>query len=229
MNLEKLESELITIVNDGLMKLESINHKKDNSVVTNCDVEIEKNIIIYLKDQFPQIKIVSEENSESHQEIYSLKNKYAIVDPIDGTENFYFFQNIFGCAISVVYDDINYHLIYLPSENKKISTISIPNISKIKSNIKLMSTSCIGRVDDIKDRQSNRILGSSSYMFYTILSGSAKSYKYCGKAKVWDYFTGISLALKSKLNLKITFGDMVIKNLPKDIPHKCDFQIENNE
>tara|TARA_B100001175_G_scaffold316203_1_gene329523 strand:- start:1227 stop:1916 length:690 start_codon:yes stop_codon:yes gene_type:complete len=229
MNLEKLESELIKIVNNGLMKLDSINHKSDNSIVTNCDVEIEKNIIIYLKDQFPQIKIISEENIESHQEIYSLKNRYAVVDPIDGTENFYFFKNIFGCAISIVYDDINYHLIYLPSENKKISTISIPDFSKIKSSIKLMSTSCIGQVDDMKDRQSKRILGSSSYMFYILLSGSAKSYQYCGKAKVWDYFTGISLALESKLNLKITFGNMVIKSLPKDVPHKCNFQIENNE
>tara|TARA_B100000575_G_C23137748_1_gene661363 strand:- start:1423 stop:2112 length:690 start_codon:yes stop_codon:yes gene_type:complete len=229
MNLEKLESELINIVDNGLMKLDSINHKIDNSIVTNCDVEIERNIIIYLKKQFPQIKIISEENSESHKSTYSLKNRYAIVDPIDGTENFYFFQNIFGCAISIVYDDINYHLIYLPSENKKVSTISIPNFSKVNSNIKLMSTSCIGKVNYIKDRQSTRILGSSSYMFYTILSGSAKSYQYCGKAKVWDFFTGISLALESKLNLKITFDKMVIKNLPKNVPHKCNFQIEKND
>ena len=136
MNIEKLELDLITIINIGLTKLDSVNHKSDNSIVTNCDVDIEKNIILYLKEHFPQIKIISEENSESHQEIYSLENRYAVVDPIDGTENFYFFQNIFGCAISIVYDDINYHLIYLPSENKKISTISIPDLSEVKSNIR---------------------------------------------------------------------------------------------
>ena len=229
MNLEKLESDLIAIVNNGLMNLKSINHKGDNSIVTNCDVEIEKNIIIYLEKQFPQIKIISEENTESHQTFYSLNNRYAVVDPIDGTENFYFFNNIFGCAISIVYDNINYHLIYLPSENKKISTISKPDFFDMESNINLMSTSCIGQVEDIKNRQSTRILGSSSYMFYLLLSGSAKSYKYCGKAKVWDYFTGISLALKSNLNLKINFGDMVIKSLPLDIPHKSNFLIESNE
>lgn len=229
MNIEKLELDLITIIDTGLTKLDSVNHKSDNSIVTNCDVDIEKNLILYLKEHFPQIKIISEENSESHQQIYSLENRYAVIDPIDGTENFYFFQNIFGCAISIVYDDINYHLIYLPSENKKISTISIPDLSEVKSNIRLMSTSCIGQFENLIDKQSTRILGSSSYMFYMLLSGSAKSYIYCGKAKVWDYFTGICLALLSNLNLKITFGDMVIENLPKEVPHKCNFQIENNE
>ena len=36
----------------------------------------------------------------------------------------------------------------------------------MESNINLMSTSCIGQVEDIKNRQSTRILGSSSYMFF---------------------------------------------------------------
>ncbi|MBT7623927.1 MAG: hypothetical protein HN595_05305, partial [Flavobacteriaceae bacterium] len=66
-------------------------------------------------------------------------------------------------------------------------------------------------------------------MFYVILSAAAKSYNYCGKAKIWDYYSGISLALKSKLDLKVKFGNTIIKDLPINIPHKCDFQITINE
>ena len=229
MDLEKLETDLIGIIKKGLKKVNSINLKSDNSVVTNCDIYIEKNIIAYLEAKFSEIQIISEENYKSHKETYHLKNRFAIIDPIDGTENFYFFQNIYGCAISIVYDEVNYHLIYLPSEEKKISTISVPDISITKSNIELFSTSCLGLLNDKKDKQSTRILGSSSFMFYMILFAAAKSYKYCSKAKVWDYYTGISLALKSKLNLKVTFGDIIIKDLPINIPHKCNFHIERNE
>ena len=205
-----------------------MNLKSDNSIVTNCDIYIEEKIIAYLEETFSEIEIISEENCKSHKETYNLKNRFAIIDPIDGTENFYFFQNIYGCAISIVYDDVNYHLIYLPSEEKKISTIAEPDIVSTKSNIELFSTSCLGLLNDRKDKQSTRILGSSSYMFYMILSNAAKAYKYCGRAKVWDYYTGISLALKSQLNLKVTFGDIIIKDLPITIPHKCNFHIERN-
>ena len=228
MDIEKLEIDLIGIIKKGLIEVNSINLKSDNSIVTNCDIYIEEKIIAYLQETFSEIEIISEENFKSHKETYNLKNRFAIIDPIDGTENFYFFQNIYGCAISIVYDDVNYHLIYLPSEEKKISTISAPDIVTTKSNIELFSTSCLGLLNDRKDKQSTRILGSSSYMFYMILSAAAKSYKYCGKAKVWDYYTGISLALKSQLNLKVTFGDIIIKDLPITIPHKCNFHIERN-
>tara|TARA_B100001057_G_C22730435_1_gene903544 strand:+ start:459 stop:1148 length:690 start_codon:yes stop_codon:yes gene_type:complete len=229
MNLKELESNLIEIIKEGINDLDSINIKSDNSIVTNCDIHIEKNLIIYLKKKFPKIDIISEEHEKSHKKTYKLKNRFAIIDPIDGTENFYFFQNIYGCAISIVYDEIDYHLIYLPYENKKISTISNPIKTIKQSNIELYSTSCLGLINVKEDRQSKRVLGSSSFMFYIILSSAAKSYKYCGKAKIWDYYTGISLVLKSNLNLKVTFGKTTIKDLPISIPHKCNFLIETDE
>jgi 3'-phosphoadenosine 5'-phosphosulfate (PAPS) 3'-phosphatase len=229
MNLKQLEEGLIRIINNGLDKVDSISLKHDNSVVTECDIKIEENIIQFLKENFTEIEIVSEENIESHKETYHLKNKFAIIDPIDGTENFYFLQNIFGCAISVVYNDLDYHLIYLPTENKVISTITNPDFTQTKSNIELYSTSCLGLLNEKKEKQSARILGSSSFMFYTLLSAAAQSYKYCGKAKIWDYYTGISLALKSRLKFRVKFGDTIIKKMPLDIPHKCDFQIDIDE
>ena len=229
MDLEKFKIDLIGIINKGLEKINSVNLKSDNSIVTDCDIKIEKQIIAYLESNFPGIQIISEENVKSHKEAYHLENRFAIIDPIDGTENFYFLQNIFGCAISVVYNDLDYHLIYLPAENKVISTITNPDFSQTKSNIELYSTSCLGLLNEKKEKQSARILGSSSFMFYTLLSAAAQSYKYCGKAKIWDYYTGISLALKSRLKFRVKFGDTIIKKMPLDIPHKCDFQIDIDE
>ena len=228
MELEKLENDLIEIISNGIKKIESLELKNDNSVVTNCDIETEKNIISYLNNNFSEIDIISEENIQNHKESYFLKNRFAIIDPIDGTENFYFLNNIFGSAISIVYDEINYHLIFIPKQNIKISTLTIGSFKTRDSKINLFSTSCLQHIDKNLDKQSCRILGSSTYMFYSILSGNANSYEYCNGAKIWDYYTGISLALNSSLGFEIYFDGQKINKIPINLKHRSNFKIAYN-
>jgi len=228
MELVKLENDLIEIISNGVNKIKSAELKNDNSLVTNCDIQIEKEIILYLKSNFKGINVISEENTLSHDTSYILKNRFAIVDPIDGTENFYFLENIYGSAISVIYDNLKYHLIFIPSENKKISTLSIkPNIIN-NSKIKLFSTSCLNQIKHNYDKQSCRIFGSSTYMFYSLLSGNAKSYEYCDGAKIWDYYTGLSLALNTFLDLTVKLDGNYITEIPEKVNHKSNFEIINN-
>lgn len=228
MELVKLENDLIEIISNGVNKIKSAELKNDNSLVTNCDIQIEKEIILYLKSNFKGINVISEENTLSHDTSYILKNRFAIVDPIDGTENFYFLDNIYGSAISVIYDNLKYHLIFIPSENKKISTLSIkPNIIN-NSKIKLFSTSCLNQIKHNYDKQSCRIFGSSTYMFYSLLSGNAKSYEYCDGAKIWDYYTGLSLALNTFLDLTVKLDGNYITEIPEKVNHKSNFEIINN-
>ena len=47
-------------------------------------------------------------------------------------------------------------------------------------------------------------------MFFLLLNGSACSYDYCGKAKIWDYYTGLSLSLILK-QFKIYLGNKELK------------------
>ena len=228
MNLNKLEKDVISIIDHGIKNLKSFNTKSDNSIVTNADIEIENTLINYIKNSFPGIKIISEENFNSHSEKYKLENKFAIIDPIDGTENFLFLENIYGSAVSIVYAKLNYHLIYIPSENKKISTLT-SEINKItNSKINLYSTSCLNQILDNQDKQSCRIFGSSTFMFYTLLSGNAKSYKYCKGAKIWDYYTGVSLALNSDLELKVKLDGEYLNEIPTNINHRSKFEIINH-
>ena len=86
-------------------------------------------------------------------------------------------NNIYGCAVSVVYDNFNYHAIYIPEQKKIISTLNIKDFNHKNSNIRLLSTSCINNQIPIINNsfQNYRILGSSSYMFYILLTGNAKS------------------------------------------------------
>jgi fructose-1,6-bisphosphatase/inositol monophosphatase family enzyme len=185
--------------------ISSINLKDDGSIVTDIDIKLQEIIIEFFKGLCKEIFIISEERND-HQESYVLKNKnYLIIDPIDGTENFTYLGNLYGVTISWRIKEEEVHLIYIPAINKFISSSN--EVERFKnSSINLFSTKCI-KSNEILNIDNARVLGSSSYMFYLILTGKAKSYTYCVGAKIWDCYTGLSLARK--------FG-LIIDNIPFD-------------
>ena len=84
------ELNFISIVDRSIDTCPKSSLKEDYSLVTEADVLAEKALIGYIKDNFPEIVIISEENPASHQDEYMLNNRFAIIDPIDGTENYFF-------------------------------------------------------------------------------------------------------------------------------------------
>ena len=60
--------------------------KKDGSPVTAADMHAHKVIVKFLKKQFPDIPIVSEESFK--QKNYKPEKEFWIIDPIDGTKEF---------------------------------------------------------------------------------------------------------------------------------------------
>ena len=185
--------------------ISSINLKDDGSIVTDIDIKLQEIIIEFFKGLCKKIIIISEERND-HQESYDLKNKnYLIIDPVDGTENFTYLGNLYGVTISWRIGEEEVHLIYIPSINKFISSSNEAERFK-NSSINLFSTKCI-KCNEIINIDNARVLGSSSYMFYLVLKGKAKSYTYCEGAKIWDCYTGLSLAK--------SYG-LVIENIPVD-------------
>ena len=63
-----------------------VNYKDDGSPVTLADKAAEKVILSRLKKIIPDIPIVSEENSSSHE--LEASNQFFLIDPLDGTKEF---------------------------------------------------------------------------------------------------------------------------------------------
>jgi fructose-1,6-bisphosphatase/inositol monophosphatase family enzyme len=224
---KEFQSKFISIIDQHIGKDTQAWKKYDGSLVTNIDLIIEEELYFLIKENFHDITIISEENVKTHKEEYILKNKFAIIDPIDGTENFNYLNNLYGCVISVVYDSFVYHGIYIPEQKNIISNLNIKDQITSLSNIILLSTSCLQNFDTNNNTLSNhRIFGSSSFMFFILFSGKANSYKYCKNCKIWDCFTGLSLAINSGFydivlnGVKITNMHDLIK-----VPHHSNFQI----
>ena len=224
------ENEIIRIINKCAVISTEAFVKEDLSLVTDSDLLVEKELINYIKCNFPDIRIVSEENPSSHRESYILQNKFAIIDPIDGTENFHFTQSNYGSVVSVVYNDFVYHGIYIPSSKQIVSSLNIMNYKFLNSSMRLLSTSCLeyDQKKVVGSYQNYRIIGSSSYMFFLIISGRASSYDYCGNAKIWDYYTGISLLLliPNLFNIELDGVRRSSVNLHgTQLKHKCPFRV----
>jgi len=79
--------EILKIYHDPALSKE-IEHKSDNSPLTLADKASNKVIVKSLKENFPDIPILSEEEKRVEYTVRSKWNKFWLVDPLDGTKEF---------------------------------------------------------------------------------------------------------------------------------------------
>ena len=222
--MQNFYTQVKKIIDNSIKNRTFLKTKKDLSMLTNNDLIIQQKLIKLIKKKFPNIRqFICEEN-------FSIKNfkkidfnkPFAIIDPIDGTENFFAQNSMYGTLISINYkSSIKIDLIYIPSHKIMITRDNIFNIfnkSKKNNKITLLSTKCLMK----KYRGSNyRIYGSSAYSFYKFIVGEVNEFVYCDGAKIWDCFTGLRLA--SLLSCKI---ETKKKNFIISPKYKTEFKLK---
>ena len=192
------------IVDSQITKKNFLKNKKDSSMLTKEDLIIQKKLIKLIQQFFPDIKqFICEENFDLKKfKNIDFNKPFAIIDPIDGTENYFAGTSMFGTLISLNYDlSKKIDLIYIPKEKLMINRENIFtkfNTANKNNKISILSTKCLS--EGFKGSK-HRIFGSSAYSFYKFISGEANEYIYCKGTKIWDCFTG--LRLSSLLNCKI--------------------------
>jgi fructose-1,6-bisphosphatase/inositol monophosphatase family enzyme len=190
--------------------------KKDLSMLTKNDLLIQKRLIRLIKKFFPDVKqFICEENFKiKNFKKIDFDKPFAIIDPIDGTENFFAENDMFGTIISVnSKSSKKIDLIYLPNQQVIITRDNILNIfqkAKKDNKISLLSTKCLSK--NYSGSQ-YRVFGSSAYSFYKFIIGEANEFIYCDGAKIWDCFTG--LRLSSLIDCNIEVKDKNWLNKPK--------------
>ncbi|MFZ5391846.1 MAG: inositol monophosphatase family protein [Patescibacteria group bacterium] len=87
-----------------------INLSTSKDVHLKIDLESEEKIKKYLTDAFPEIGFLGEESGRN-----DAKKSYWVVDPLDGTVNYYFYNPLFAISIALVENqDIVFAIIYAP-------------------------------------------------------------------------------------------------------------------
>ena len=91
------------IIDVSIKKKSFLKTKNDLSMLTKNDLVIQKKIIKLIKKFFPDVKqFICEENFniKSFEKI-DFQKPFAIIDPIDGTENFFTQNDMYGTFISI--------------------------------------------------------------------------------------------------------------------------------
>lgn len=195
----------------------AISIKSDDSPVTEADSQANRFIIDNLKTLFPEIALVSEENTPEDNLDASKHKKFFIIDPLDGTSGFIKKSDEFSVNIALAEDGIvKFGAIYMPvhdimyftDHNDKSCKIS--DYSKKAPKLELIKTSS-NKSSDItvictkRDPEKSEIIAelesnntsikkllhiSSSYKFCLIAEGVADFYPRRANIKAWDIAAG---------------------------------------
>lgn len=196
-DLRSIFNEVIFKIEESLeqIKLMRFNRrlKDDNSPVTDADIFLQDMIISLISKKIKGIKFISEELKQSFDSPI-LGEYYAILDPIDGTENFTSGLPIWGVAISIwKYPEHLASLIYLPELKRHIMTGD--SVHYLSSRIIAFSSSLDDfTIDQILSKNENRITGCSAFNFYNVILGSFNVLINRKGASIWDLLPGLNLA-----------------------------------
>jgi len=254
LNYQKNILEILNITIDAGMEILKfydkeiiVNSKKDNSPITQADLNSNNLIINKLKKFDPSIPVLTEESLVAWEERKEWK-KYWLVDPLDGTKEFINRNGEFTVNISliennnpifgVIYAPIK-SLLYYATQNKgsyKINTDknlnSLDKFNKIKINkeknliIKIIaSRSHLNQeFETWVTRNFNKyevIRIGSSLKFCLLAEGEADVYPRLGPTSEWDIAAGHIILEEAGGKLKSIDNNDILYNTKEDIlnPH----------
>lgn len=179
--------------------------KADDSPVTKADYFHEKLISDYLSQELKDLIMIAE---ESYKNKVIPQNKWiAILDPIDGTENFASGLKEWGVALSIWKGQKHYGSgLYLPELNQFM--VSGQKIKKFNSRIIGLSSSYNDEIGTlIKSTKESRIMGCCVYNSYNVIRGSYSQFVNPKGAYCWDVQASVMLALEHSCRVELDGND----------------------
>lgn len=193
----RLMHGIIKLVKDNMAMIEKsrydIRYKPDGSPVTASDILIEDMIHDYLRREIPAVEFSGEE-SFSGEISDSILGYKAILDPIDGTENFCSGLKEWGVSFTLWHN--SHHLgslLFMPELNEHLMTGD--SINPIPSRIHGFSSSmCQEILDGMSTSTESRLMGCAVYNLYNVIRGAFSRFTNPRGAYAWDLLPGLMLA-----------------------------------
>lgn len=170
----------------------AVRTKSDDSPVTSVDLALDAVIRESLLTEWPGIWIVSEEDPASFE--VPDRRDVAILDPLDGTENYMSGLPIWGVSVAVWIDGRHHSsLLSFPELGLSLSTgDSTPEFtSRIVGH---PSSSSLASLAAHGTGPENRILGCAAFNLFCVATGRFASFSNRTGAHAWDILGGLNLA-----------------------------------
>lgn len=204
-NIRTLLYAVRELIRDDLHNLLSLRSnvawKGDGSPVTDADLRVEQHIGKYLSERLPGLTLISEESyvpgsGQSSEWV-------AVLDPIDGTENFCSGLKEWGVSLSI-----------WRAGQHTGSALIIPEMgdSLISGDpIKYQNSRIVGFSSTITDELvagvsaagEARIMGCAVYNLFNVVRGALARFSNPAGAKSWDILAGLMLAREHGCDIEV--------------------------
>jgi|SRR5690554_2880970 len=202
----ELMKGLIDLIYRNMPKIQEgrfdIEIKPDGSPVTQSDVYVENLVKKYVEEKLPEVTFVGEENFNVLTSTVP-EGYYAILDPIDGTENFCSGLKEWGVSFTLWYGYEHLgSLLFLPELGEHLMTGD--TLTPIRSRIRGFSSSmCDEILEGMRCTQESRLMGCAVYNLYNVIRGSFARFTNPRGAYSWDLLPGLMLAREHNCDIEV--------------------------
>lgn len=171
-----------------------IRWKADGSPVTEADLFLEQRLADWLGERLPGLTLIGEESFREGLADAAPAGWVAVLDPIDGTENFCSGLKEWGVSLSLWHDREHAgSLLMLPELGESLATGDV--IERVPSRITGFSSSMHPAITaGIAEGGENRIFGCAVYNLFNVARGAFARFVNPKGARVWDLLAGLMLA-----------------------------------
>lgn len=188
---------------ETVLKLRNTKKKKeDDSYVSEGDLLLDSVCMEYIKKSYASVQIITEETYSSGEIDLDATEYTAVIDPIDGTENFVSGLMEWGVGVCIYKgSEFEEALIALPELNHYILSSDLPT-EKFDSRIYGISSSLTK--EDLLALEPGfeyRIIGCCMYNMFNVVTGRYKMFQNPKGARCWDILPGLNIAHKLGLDV----------------------------
>lgn len=168
--------------------------KEDDTPVTAADKLVQSELQKHLSSQLEDLTFVGEEDEAGWDQ--EPTGWVAVVDPIDGTENFASSLPEWGTAVSIFRHGAHAaSMIALPELGRKLVTGQ--SVTPRHSRITAFSSGISEElVRQIAATPQSRLFGAAVYNLYNVITGRVRRFVNPVGAYSWDLLAGLQLALE---------------------------------
>jgi len=222
---------LIELIADNMPRIQETRYeitlKPDGSPVTASDVLVEHMIRDYLTERLPGVTFAGEETFDGETPLTS-EGYYAILDPIDGTENFCSGLKEWGVSFTLWHGGQHLgSMLLLPELGEHLMTGD--TIKSVRSRIHGFSSSMTEEIAiGMKATQESRMMGCAVYNLFNVIRGAFSRFSNPKGAYAWDLLPGLMLAMEHNCDIQVegtTYNGEFLepgKKYRVDIQHRYD-------
>lgn len=193
--------QVMALLPELLARRTEITWKPDGSPVTAADVLLENTLRQLLENALSGLSFVGEESYVPGQPLPG--PWLALLDPIDGTENFCSGLKEWGVSLGLWHEGRHAgSLLMLPELGERLMSGDRP--PPLRSRIVGFSSSFTEAIaEGVRDNRESRITGCAVYNLYNVARGAFARFCNPRGAYAWDLLPGLMLALEQGCEVRV--------------------------